>query len=234
MRKAIFLIIFGLLFSLPASAYIGTETLRPNAPGDLTNIPYQMPDSGYHWEKVDDTGEGDGDTTTITCWNSASFYTDFYNLPSGSGLGTINKVVVYFKALSGSGIAYGSGRIVIKTHNSVYYGDVEVFPISYVLKSKTWTTNPNTGLAWTWEEISALQIGVMMNAATSVWVNCTQVYVEVERTEEVAPVMNNFGIAEFLGLTLIAFPVFIFLTFVLIEGISGLINFFRYSDRRHR
>jgi hypothetical protein len=24
------------------------------------------------------------------------------------------------------------------------------------------------------------------------------------------------------------------LTFVLIEGISGLINFFRYSDRRHR
>jgi len=47
--------------------------------------------------------------------------------------------------------------------------------------------------------------------------------------------IENWGIAEFLGITLIGFPLFIYLTFVLFEGISSIINFFRFfSGRRFR
>ena len=30
------------------------ETLRPNAPGTYTQVPSQIPDSGAHWDKVDE------------------------------------------------------------------------------------------------------------------------------------------------------------------------------------
>lgn len=32
------------------------EILRPDAPGDETNYSSQYPDSGYHWDKVDENG----------------------------------------------------------------------------------------------------------------------------------------------------------------------------------
>jgi len=47
-------------------------------------------------------------------------------------------------------------------------------------------------------------------------------------------IFENFGIAEFLGITLVGFPVFLFLTFVLFEGISSIVEFFRFSDRRFK
>jgi len=47
-------------------------------------------------------------------------------------------------------------------------------------------------------------------------------------------IIENFTIAEFLAISFIGFPFFIFLTFVLLEGVSGLVNFFRFSDRRFR
>jgi len=47
-------------------------------------------------------------------------------------------------------------------------------------------------------------------------------------------ILENFGLAEFLGITLIGFPVLLYIPFVLLEGISGLANFFRFSDRRFK
>jgi len=46
--------------------------------------------------------------------------------------------------------------------------------------------------------------------------------------------LENFTISEFLGILLFGFPFFLYITFVLFEGISGIINFFRFSDRRFR
>jgi len=46
--------------------------------------------------------------------------------------------------------------------------------------------------------------------------------------------LENFTISDFLGLTFIGFPFFLYLTFVLFEGLSSIINFFRFSDRRFR
>lgn len=47
-------------------------------------------------------------------------------------------------------------------------------------------------------------------------------------------IIENFGIAEFFGITFIGFPVLLYLIFALLEGISDLVNFFRFSNRRFR
>ena len=41
------------------------ETLRPNAAGDETNIPIQVPSSGEHWDKIDEE-TSDEDSTYVT------------------------------------------------------------------------------------------------------------------------------------------------------------------------
>ena len=50
-------------------------------------------------------------------------------------------------------------------------------------RSHTWTTNPHSGLAWTWNHIDALQIGVavpIIYSGDSIY--CSQVYIEVNYT----------------------------------------------------
>ena len=74
---------------------MATEILRPNSAGDETNIPYQSPDTGEHWDKVDDITPDD-DLTALYCGNGT--YRDLYNLPNHSvGSGTINKITVYIR-----------------------------------------------------------------------------------------------------------------------------------------
>ncbi len=61
---ALFLFLFSLVFiliSLPI-AKAATETLRPNAAGDLTQLLSQYPSSGEHWDKVDEVTSDDDST----------------------------------------------------------------------------------------------------------------------------------------------------------------------------
>jgi len=46
--------------------------------------------------------------------------------------------------------------------------------------------------------------------------------------------LEDFTISEFLGILLLGLPIFLYITFVLFEGISSIINFFRFSDRRFK
>jgi len=73
-----------------------TEILRPNAAGDYTNIASQYPDSGAHWEKVDEATVDDDDYVYTS---SGTQEKDAYNLdstaiPSGS---TINSVTAFLR-----------------------------------------------------------------------------------------------------------------------------------------
>lgn len=70
------------------------ETLRPNAAGDETNITYQYPSTGYHWDKVDEVTADDG-STCVTTTDDTTYIRDLYNLPASTGSGTINKITVY-------------------------------------------------------------------------------------------------------------------------------------------
>jgi len=168
------------------------EILRPNAAGDETNISTQVPSSGEHWDKVDEEIADDNttyvknDQNAIT--NEIVWERDLYNLPAPSGSGTINCITVYARFLTD--VSGEHAKIVIKTHGVVYEAVKSLPSAEWVNRSETWTTNPYTGEAWTWEEIDALQVGISLadkylgfpindyDFTTS----CTQVYVEVDYT----------------------------------------------------
>ena len=78
-----------------------------------------------------------------------------------------------------------SAYVHIKTNGVEYNGTEETVTTSYATYSYQWNTNPQTGSAWTWDEIDALQIGVGLRQATGAgapawrYTRCTQVYADV-------------------------------------------------------
>lgn len=159
---------------------MNTETLRPDASGDDTNIPVQYPDSGEHWAKVDDVNPDDNNSYVQQ--DSLEWDRDLYNLPAHSGSGTINKVTLYFRVMAAGSTAKVKGAIksdstVTETAQKDPYGDFGA--TTWGTYSQEWFTNPATGLSWTWDEIDALQIGVALYIQNT---RCTQVYVVVSYT----------------------------------------------------
>jgi hypothetical protein len=158
------------------------ETLRPNAAGDETSISGQLPSSTYHWDKVDDATP-DGDTTCVQEYR-ATYYRDLYNLPAHSvGSGTINSITIYFCIASADSAKHAYAKPSQKSGTTVTDGTQQTQAgTTYSTKSQTYTTNPATGVAYTWDEIDALQIGVCLHGDSNYYSRCTQVYVEVNYT----------------------------------------------------
>jgi len=167
------------------------ETLRPNAAGDLTEIQYQYPASGSHYEKVDE--ESADDESTYVYAYSTALQRDLYNLPASSGSGTINFIKVYFRCMRGGIGAGQNARPVIKSDTTVTEG-TSLLPsrYSYTTYSQQWNTNPADSQAWAWADIDALQIGVKLYAISSTYfIHCTQVYVEVDYSVITAPTVTT-------------------------------------------
>lgn len=169
--------------SLMPEGMYNIEVLRPNAAGDETDIPFQSPDTGEHWDKVDDVSPDDGDTYIAT-WQDKNYRRDLYNLTDHlEGMGNIEWVVVYFRF---AGFTDGKdrtarARAAIKTNGTAYEGSIQTTSgETYVTRAFQWTVNPATGSAWTWDEIDELQAGVNLKGAKkSQPAFCTQVYVMV-------------------------------------------------------
>jgi hypothetical protein len=162
---------------------MATETLRPNAAGDETAIRRQYPSSGAHWDKVDEAVSDDSSTYVFE--NGSTWRRDLYNLPSSAvGAGTINSVTVWMRALTSAGDLCGA-KISLKTGVTTVDGAAESFAFDWTWYnfSKVWTLNPVTGLAWTWTQINALQIGCRLLGDDDYdEVDVTQIYVVVDYT----------------------------------------------------
>ena len=175
---------------MPDDGEFGSEILRPNAAGDDTNIQDQHPDEGEHWDKVADVEPDDSETYVYT--TSKKYERDLYQLEElGEDSVTIDGITVYFRftGANGEDPAPASARAVIKIGDNVYQGNEETSS-TFVTKSDQWTTNPDTGEAWTWEEIDGLQAGVELKKGKDGDVAvCTQVYVAVDY--EIPPITEG-------------------------------------------
>ena len=168
--------------------------LRPVGPGDETGITSQYPDSGEHWDKVDDTSS-DGDSTyiytSIPTWEE-----DLYNTANHSSQtagGDIQYIEVFMISRTSSNATQASAYVHIKTNGVEYNGTSENLTTSYAEYSYSWNTNPQSGSPWTWNEIDGLQIGIGMRRGGVVIDSlCTQVYADI-----------NFDAPELSGLSLI-------------------------------
>ena len=174
------------------------ETLRPNGGGTNTNLQsydgtLRDPDPNINYTMVDEETP-DGYSTEVITQNS-SYLLDTYNIPNPTGSGPINYVKVYCHIKCDF---QENGKVAIRTHSTEYYGPEEDLTTSWVTYSNQWNTNPNTGSAWTWEELNDLEIGVALKGAVTEdrWVNCTQVYAEVDYTPATPKTSSDAGYGE--------------------------------------
>jgi hypothetical protein len=159
-----------------------TEIFRPDAAGDETLISDQYPPTGEHWDKVsEETPDADG---TYVATNSSTWQEDLYSITDHStqtAAGTIDYVEVYMVCKAATdNVTQSSAYVHIKTNGVEYNGTEEILTSNYAIYYYQWVDNPQTGSAWTWEEVDALQIGVGLRTPNvDEFTRATQVYAVV-------------------------------------------------------
>ena len=158
-----------------SSAASGTVTMRPNADGDLTQFE-DLVGASTHWEAVDEVV---ADDATTYVGSDVIGSTDLFQLTdSGLATGTsISSVTVYARARQ-EGPPDDDWQIVIKSGTTSAYSTTFDETPAWVYRSFQWTTDPNTGEAWTAATVDALQAGAYIVTG----VDLSQVYVEVDYT----------------------------------------------------
>lgn len=152
------------------------ETLRPNAAGQHEQWPFEYPSGNAHWSLCDEDPPDDDSTYVEN--NAAALKEDSYNLQDPTGSGIINWVRVYIRArltASGSSII----RTLLRTYGTDYESSDITLSTSYQDNYTQYNTNPNTGSAWTWTEITSLEAGASSQKSDSALVRMTAVWVVV-------------------------------------------------------
>lgn len=116
----------------------------------------------------------DGDTTRL--YTPTDNKVALFNLQDHSAeTGTIDSVEVHIMT-RGLDPVSNSVQLALRIASTDYFSSTKTYNnTSYHDESNTWTTNPNTGVAWTWSEIDSLQAGMKRisgggQAVTQVWV----------------------------------------------------------------
>lgn len=153
--------------------------LRPNAPGDETNL-FQFPATGQNWDKVDDVVP-DEMATLVRNW-TAIMRRDLYRLPTPEHWGTIDKITVRSRCRRESTASGSYKELWIKSGGALSQGDLRALPTGWIDHLYSWPTRPYDGQPWEWSDIDDLQIGIEVKNGGINWAMCTQLFVEIHFT----------------------------------------------------
>jgi hypothetical protein len=157
-----------------------TATLYPNGNVSVVLTPY--PIDRANWDCVNETPADD--TDYVGEIDQTTFQDDLYTTPSPSipAGSTINSVTVYFR-VEKSGTKVSSARPRIRAlAQTITDGTAVGLDDVWANKSQSWTTNPQTGVAWTVDEVNDLDIGVGMRQTLIGETSglCSQLYAVVD------------------------------------------------------
>ncbi|MBI5265600.1 MAG: prepilin-type N-terminal cleavage/methylation domain-containing protein [candidate division Zixibacteria bacterium] len=151
--------------------------LRPNGAGSISAISGRT-GCAANWQCVSEITADNAVSQVYE--NNNGWVLDQYALtdPPASTCAIVS-VTVHCRAMRDQ--TQGDIRPAVHTLGFDYYGTSTPLTTSWANYSYTWTTNPNTGGAWTWGEITALQAGAQIRGqATPFAARLTQVYVVVK------------------------------------------------------
>ncbi len=156
----------------------GSETLRPVGAGNATNL--VTDGCGSNYLCVDDVSTDDDATYVKSVGTSYGIDTYATADPTDTTC-TITSVTVYVRARRFVKTAYA--QVVLRTNGADYTGSEETLGSSFFDYSQQWTNNPFTGSAWTWTEVTDMEIGVKLRSTKATHpARCTQVWVVVAYT----------------------------------------------------
>jgi len=167
--------------------------LRPNAVGDLNQIPqYTPPGIAGTWECVNEViPDEDASCLWVQLPWTTPYYTTIWNIETAD-LGKINKVTITARLRRQGGYYYARcGKIALKTHGTIYLTSEMSLFNNYSNFNWEFPLNPFTNEPWTQTEIDDLQIGASVRKYQGVgWGSfgkVTQVYATIERGIEGGP-----------------------------------------------
>lgn len=158
---------------------MSTAYLLPVANGSYTQ--FALSGCAAAWQCVDDpVGSPDDSTTYLSAANSTkrqSVVVAEYN--NGH---TIHSITVH--ARIAQVFFAGTGYLLVRIGGVDYESAGKVLPRddsgTFSDYSETWTTNPATGLAWTFTDLAALEIGLRAVQVAISTTRLTQIYVAVD------------------------------------------------------
>ena len=160
---------------------VSKKIFRPDGDGSLNE---GWSGGSPYWDKVDDVVPDEDETRLTRTRTYGDWKGILFTIQDQQySLGNITSVKVYYRIKKHPQSDDAEAKAAVKTHDTIYYGTAQNLSSSYTTYSYSWTTNPNTGSAWTWDEINDLEAGISVhgNVATGGTVfYFTQLYVEVE------------------------------------------------------
>jgi len=141
-------------------------------------------DSSNYYLLVDDGESHDNDATYIGGRKEYSNYVHaYFGLSNPVRVGTIDSVELHVIARKTSPNITGYLNRYIITHGVDYGTYNATVTTSYVDYTNTWSMNPNTGVAWTWDEVDALTATVGLAVSSPYYyVIVTSIYIKVNFT----------------------------------------------------
>lgn len=134
--------------------------LEPNGAGNSTQW---TPSAGANWQNVDDRDTAPDDDTTYNS-EATNGNKDLYALVSApSSIGSVLDIMETVRARKDDAGAQTLRRVLRTNATDYESGDIAL-TTSYLWYTGVRSVNPNTGVAWTEAEISALEVGVKKQA----------------------------------------------------------------------
>lgn len=174
---------------------MATLILRPNATGSATINPHTLVGAATNHGCVSES-VADEDVTYLKNLQlsvGSQVFTDRMNIDNPPALtGTINSVTIFCRAryvVSGGTDPTVAPTLI--TESTIVDGTPQTVLVAYANYSQAWVTNPVTGIAWTWTQITALQIGaiteVIGDGISSAEARVTQVWAAVDHNDNFEP-----------------------------------------------
>lgn len=147
--------------------------LLPRAAGGLAQ--HTRSTGTSNWSNVDDPTPDDDATynflsnlsaTPITATDAVSIQTAATVL-GGTPVGTINSLTIRLRARRAFLVGGGAADLApaVRVGGTVYAPSMAAAPVSYADVDYVLTTNPATGVAWTWTNVGAIQAAYQSSVA---------------------------------------------------------------------
>jgi len=188
-------LLIGMKCSSPTITRNYSFIFRPEDGGEFAQLG-QIPSSGSHYDKVDDTTPDDD--STYLWWNTSSSQKDMFVMENHTTqAGVINHMTLFvrwkaYRSISAGGLV-GYMKPLVNTYNTEYEGTQfnDYQWGGYKVDSYKWENNPSTSNPWTWTEIDNLQAGCKIRTnsgeKSTEGVRVTQIYIVVNSNEAVNP-----------------------------------------------
>lgn len=143
----------------------GTEILRPNGAGDLTNVPGQSPGSTYHWDKVDEASADDYTTIVYSGADSSGQY-DYYALADTAlTTETVNSIDVMSRDIvtdGGGNGGYAQAGVRLSATDTLGTQRTSAAWVSYTDSA---LSRPGGG-SWSVSDLNGLQAAIQLKSGS--------------------------------------------------------------------